>query len=550
MLNLKSIKLYFFSIIKLAYLKFKTLYHKTNFYNKKLINIEPTRIFYKPSVFLITPLVDADKEIYKIENVNLNSIWKEKNTSKLKYESLHNFLWLTKVDRKDGGAIPQSIINSWISKYYNYNSRSWNMNIMSKRIIAWSSNLDITLSKSNDIYRKNFFLSIVKQSNFLLKNIKNLPIDSSRIISLSAIILSGLIFKENSFNLKFGIRELEKITTIYFDKSGFPKSRNPEEAFISIKYLILIREWLKEAQEPIPEFLNNIILKCGKCYNFFTNSNKYLPLFNGASETSHGKYDIFLKTFKYNFKNDETEIGEIYKIKNKKIELFFDVGNAPSSKFSNNYQAGCLAFELISKGEKIICNTGYGKYLDSKFSLLSRSTAAHSTLYLNNTSSSLFQKNEVIKKIYGNSLIQQHKIIEKKLSEDEKHYYLFASHNGYEKKYGYLHKRTIKFSKKENIIYGTDELQKTRNSPHQIHFFIRFHIYPGIKIVKTQGGNSALISLSNKEGWLFKSIGSNLKIEKDIFLGRKQIINNECICINGNVEKPDILINWQIEKVS
>ena len=113
-----------------------------------------------------------------------------------------------------------------------------------------------------------------------------------------------------------------------------------------------------------------------------------------------------------------------------------------------------------------------------------------------------------------------------------------------------MHKRTIKFSKKENIIYGTDELQKTRNSPHQIHFFIRFHIYPGIKIVKTQGGNSALISLSNKEGWLFKSIGSNLKIEKDIFLGRKQIINNECICINGNVEKPDILINWQIEKVS
>jgi len=550
MLNLKSIKLYFFSIIKLAYLKFKTLYYKTNYYNKNLVNIKPTRIFYKPSVFLIAPLIDTDKEIYKIENTNLDSIWKEKNMNKLKFDSLHNFLWLTKIDRKDGGTVPQSIINSWIAKYHNYNTKSWEINIMSKRIIAWSSNLDITLSKSNDIYRKNFFLSLVKQSNFLLKNTKNLPIDSSRIICLSAIILSGLVFKENYSNLKFGIRELEKLIFIYFDKSGFPKSRNPEEAFISIKYLVLIREWLKEAQEQIPEFLNNIILRCGKCYNFFTNSHKYLPLFNGASEIAHGKYDIFLKTFKYNFKNEESEIGEIFKIKNKKVELFFDAGNPPSSKFSNHYQAGCLAFELISKGEKIICNTGYGKYLNTKFSSLSRSTAAHSTLYLNDTSSSLFQKNKVIRKIYGNSLIHQHKIVEKKITEDAKIYCLFASHNGYEKKYGYLHKRTIKFSKEENKIYGTDELQKTRGNSSPIHFFIRFHIYPGIKIVKTQGGNSVLMSLMNKEGWLLKSFENNLNIEKNIFLGRKQIINNECICINGSVEKPNVLINWQIEKVS
>ena len=53
--------------------------------------------------------------------------------------------------------------------------------------------------------------------------------------------LSGMIFKENNSNYKIGIRELEKIINIYFDKSGFPKSRNPEEVFICIKYLILIR---------------------------------------------------------------------------------------------------------------------------------------------------------------------------------------------------------------------------------------------------------------------------------------------------------------------
>ena len=63
----------------------------------------------------------------------------------------------------------------------------------------------------------------------------------------------------------FGIL-LEKIIKNYFDENGFPKSRNPEEVFICIKYLILVREWLKEAQKTVPYFLDEIVRKCGNCY--------------------------------------------------------------------------------------------------------------------------------------------------------------------------------------------------------------------------------------------------------------------------------------------
>ena len=75
-------------------------------------------------------------------------------------------------------------------------------------------------------------------------------------------------------------------------------------------------------------------------------------------------------------------------------------------------------------------------------------------------------------------------------------------------------------------------------------------MYPGIKIVKTQSGNSVLMSLNNKEGWLLKSMENNLNIEKNVFLARKKIKNNECICIYGNTKEPTISINWQIEKVT
>ena len=96
-----------------------------------------------------------------------------------------------------------------------------------------------------------------------------------------------MIFKENEINYKAGVRELEKVVKKYFDNSGFPKSRNPEEVFICIKYLILIREWHKESQKFIPDFLNEIISKCGSCYVLLSCSNKQFPLFNGSTEINH-----------------------------------------------------------------------------------------------------------------------------------------------------------------------------------------------------------------------------------------------------------------------
>ena len=210
-----------------------------------------------------------------------------------------------------------------------------------------------------------------------------------------------------------------------------------------------------------------------------------------------------------------------------------------------------MAFELISNKHKVICNTGYGKYLSTKLSSLSRSTAAQSTLYINDTSSCIFQKNELINKVYGNSLIHKHKVVSKNYSEDKNFYFVAASHNGYEKKFGYIHKRSIKISKKDDKIFGEDELKKTKNYSSSLNYFVRFHIYPDTKIVKTKAGNSILISLPNGEGWLLNTKTNDFLIEKNIFLGNKnKIINNESVSISGNINKDIISIIWEIERVN
>ena len=551
MYRLKSIKLYFFSILKLLFLSFRNFYHRSNFYNKKLVTFIPDRIFYNPSTYLSASLTTISNDFYKITNTAPELLWDINVKDKLKFENLHSFLWLARLDRKNSKTITKDIIKSWINTFFNYEPNTWKMEITAKRIIAWSSNTDITLENSDKAYKEKIFSSLIKQSNFLSKNLNSLFYESNKIICCAAIILSGIMFKENDLNYKIGIKELEKVIKNYFDEAGFPKSRNPEEVFICIKYLILIREWFKESQKLIPDFLNDIIVKCGNCYATLSCINKQFPLFNGATEINHKDYDIFLKTLKYKFINKNYEIANIIKVKKKKFEFFIDCGNPPSNSFAKYYQAGCLSFELIGNKQKIICNSGYGKYLSPKLTSLSRSTAAHSTLYINDTSSCIFQKNESINKIYGNSLLEKHKIINKNYTEDKDFYFITASHNGYEKKFGYIHSRLVKISKKEDKIFGQDELKKTKNYSKSLIYFIRFHIYPNTKIVKTKAGNSILISLSDGEGWSLGCKTNNFEIEKNIFLGNKnKIINNESVSISGSINEETILIEWKIERLS
>ena len=84
-----------------------------------------------------------------------------------------------------------------------------------------------------------------------------------------------------------------------------------------------------------------------------------------------------------------------------------------------------------------------------------------------------------------------------------------------------------------------------------MNYFIRFHIYPDAKIVKTIAGNSILISLPNGEGWSLLSETNNFEIEKNIFLGKKsRIINNQSISMSGKITGEILTMKWILEKAN
>ena len=549
MLNFKNVYLYLLSLKKVFFKSILQLFFSTGFYNKLLIGKNPSRFFFYPNPYLLSPLLNHKSFLFKISKSDIGSFWSQDFKDKER-KNVHNFLWLNLIDRKTDFKLVQQILKNWIDKYGNYKRDIWNENIVGKRIIAWISNGEMILSNKRKDFENIFFQSLIKQVNFIKKNLKTHSQDSTRISSISAIILSGLVFKEYFNNYSLGLKELKRVIDLNFDKDGFPKNRNSENLITFLQYFVLIKEWMKNGQEIVPEYLEKIIDKNLTCLNSFNNSSKTLPLFNGSTEKNLENFIEYLNKLNYRFEKNLSAVGKIQIIKNKKATLYFDSGEPPIYQLSKDYQSGPLSFEYFNENDKIITNCGYGRKISKKTKLISKFTSAQSTLCLDNTSVVKFKKNSIINDIYGPTINNSFKIFDLERSEDKTNTTVSATHNAYLKKFGYLHKRTIKFFKKNNSLSGNDFLIKKDKDDMNVEFSIRFHIYPGISVIRTLSGKNILLQINKKKSLIFSTNSEIVDVEKSLFLGGNKILNNQCIVIYGNTKSKDANIEWELKKAS
>ena len=547
MLNLKSVYLYFLAIKIIIIKSIKKIYFTTNFYNRSLNTITPKKIFFFPNPFLLSSLTNYRNFSFKLSKIDPDTFWDNSNSLK-DVQILNKFLWLNLIDRKNDIEIIKKIISNWIKKNNKYKKIIWSNSVLSNRVISWIINSDIILGKPDEEFKANFFNSIIIQINHLKKNVKFEDNFEIKIEILSAILLTGLVFKEYSDNFDFASKELEKAINSFFDNNGFPLNKNPSTLLKTSKYLVLIKECIKDAQKYTPDYLDEVVQKNLNYLKIISTPTNELPLFNGSRETNIKEYFDYLKNLNYQFKKINLDVIKNIKIiNNKKNFLLFDSSEPPKKNFSSSYQSGPLSIEYYIDNLKVITNCGYGEQISKKAILLSRLTSAQSTLSLNDNSVVKFERNKIINSSFGNLIKNSFKIFDENYNENDLEIKTSASHDAYLAEFGYIHKRKLTLLKKSNELQGTDCLILKKQGVKTI-YNIRFHLYPGIAAVKTIKGDSVLIQVKKNKSFILESKDNQIDIEKSIFLGRNRIINNICITISGEAKNKNKIINWVIKK--
>ena len=521
----------------------KEFYQSSNFYDKRISKTKNITFEYKPSPYLLSSIIKYQKKKYKIEDFALEEIW-QKNINYREFEKLNNFFWFFSLDLKSSKKVTQTVVDNWINKNNKYNKKSWDFDITSKRIISWLSNHQLTYEDCNEDFKKKFNQAIQKQTNHLLNEIKNLSEVENKVIGCAAIILTGLAYKDHNKYLNNGLNLLKKIIKSSISNNGFPKSRNIKQLIFYLKYFIIIREWFKESQNTIPEYIDEIIYYLGQNYAFIWQNINQDILFNGNYISNNNEFDQYLKRFGYAFKNENKEIAGYAILKNKKIILTMDIGESPSNNFSKFYQSGALSFEIFSNGKKLITNSGYFADKANKLHKLSKSTALQSTLSIEDHSSCDFKK---LNK--SNILIKEGiQIIKKNIVSEDNYWKISGSHDGYLKKFKTIHEREIEFYPEQMKFIGFDKLLR-KDKSKDIKFDIRFHLDPSSKVMKTQDNKSILIELED-EGWKFNSENFDINIDNGLYLGIKNSYKeNQNICISGICKEKTQTIKWEITKL-
>ena len=533
--------------LSLIYLNTKksiyNIYQNSSFYDKKISRIFNNNFEYKPSPHLFSSIVKYQKKKYRIEDFALESIWQ--NDIKTKdYEKLNSFFWFFSLDLKSSKKTVQSLIVKWINNNNKYNNKSWNFDLTSKRIISWLSNHQLTYEDGDKEYKIKFNHCIQKQANHLLSEIRNSNDFENKMVGCAAIILTGLAYQNNKNYLDNGLNILKKIIKSSINNQGFPNSRNINQLIFYLKYFIVIREWFKESQNTVPEYIDETIYYLGLSYAFIWQNINHDILFNGNYISNNNEFDQYLKRFGYTFKNENKEVAGYAILKNKKIILAMDIGPSPINTHSNNYQSGALSFEIISNGKKLISNSGYFANKRNKLNKLSKSTALQSTLIIEDYSSCSFKSGEIL----GYVIDQGLKIINKNVIFEDNYWKISASHDGYLKKFGSIHNREIEFYPEQTKFIGFDKIIRN-NKNKNVKFDIRFHLDPGSKVMKTQDNKSILIELED-EGWKFSCDKFDISIDNGLYFGNKNSYKeNHNIFISGITHGTEEIIRWEITKL-
>jgi uncharacterized heparinase superfamily protein len=138
-------------------------------------------------------------------------------------------------------------------------------------------------------------------------------------------------------------------------------------------------------------------------------------------------------------------------------------------------------------------------------------------------------------------------------SEDNDASRLGASHDGYVRSFGLIHKRSLMLGNDGKELRGADQLiaQGRKKIRDSAAYAARFHLAPGMEVTTTADGQGALLRSPGAPPWNFRCKGGMLTTEESLWIdGRGQPQRTTQLVVAGNVSAAGTEVGWQFRRTS
>jgi uncharacterized heparinase superfamily protein len=465
---------------------------------------------------------------------------------------LHSFGWLRhmRADKNDHScAVARSIVNDWISVHgRRIEGVAWRVDTAAQRLIAWLSHSPVVLQGTDGGFYRRFMKSLIFHIRFLRRVAATAPDGEVRFRVRIALAMASVAVPARSSTLRAAGQALDREIDRQILPDGGHISRNPRAALDLLLDLLPLRQTYVNLGHDVPARLIPGIDRMYPALRFFRHQDGDLALFNGATSTLATELMAVLRY-------DETG-GQPFKalpharyqrLAAGQAVIIVDTGTPASVDLSRRAHAGCLSFEMSAGKHRFIINSGSPKFAGNRYVQMARATAAHSTVTLNDTSSSSFSRSDFLGPVIISGA--RNVTVERSEREDGRDVVL-ASHDGYLASFGLLHERELTLNASGTILTGRDRfLAPEGRSPAkgEHRASARFHVHPSIVLIQNET-DSVVMTAPDGETWMFTSPGNEVRISEDVFFADASGIRaSEQIEVAFSIaEKPEI--RWFLSK--
>ncbi|HEY1474157.1 MAG TPA: heparinase II/III family protein [Pseudolabrys sp.] len=440
---------------------------------------------------------------------------------------LLSFSWLRHLRAADSAitrANARSLIDDWINLQGGWHPVGWRIDILSRRIICWVSQAPFILQDADARFYRRFLRSLSRQVRYLRRSLTQSRDGLPRLQAVIALNYATLCMQGQSGKIRANARRLIEELRRQILPDGGHISRNPGALIDLLVDLLPLRQLFTARHLQPPQALNNAIDRMMPMQRFFRHADGNFAQFNGMGPTP---VDLLATVLAYDDARG-TPVSNAPHSGYQRIDagstaLLMDTGRPPPLALSQEAHAGCLAFELSWKQQRLVVNCGLPAVNKENWRQVARATAAHSTVTFNETSScQFFESSRLRRLLFGTPIVGGPRNIDVAREDLAEGTTLTVSHDGYAAAFGVIHHRMLRLSPDGRALDGEDSFMSAAGTALPAHkpdeYAIRFHLHPAIKANRLADGRGVILLLPDRELWTFSSYGEAVEIEESVFL--------------------------------
>lgn len=470
-------------------------------------------------------------------------------------EYLHSFAWLRDLasvaPREVGVPIAEALMRRWLGEHAEkIGQPAWSAEMWGRRILHWTAHAPLILSSADLIYRSLVLNTLGRGARHLDRAADKAPPGMPRIAAWCGVITAGLLIPGGDTRRQIGEDGLARAIEQAVHEDGGVAARAPYVQLDIIMLLTMLRAVYDTRRLGPPPAVSAALGRMVPALQGVCHADHGLSSWQGGGPVHPERIDEIIAATGVRARPlRQARDWGYQRLALGQSVVIMDAAPPPIARLTAGGCASTLAFEMSDGAERLVVNCGGARtaivQIPQALADGLRTTAAHSTLIVADSNSTAIHADGTL----GRGVAE----VEQARQESAVGSRIEASHDGYARRFGFLHRRQLLLSADGRELRGDDMLLPAgrRRKKAASNFAIRFHLGAGVEAAPTADGMAALLRLPSGKLWQFRCRGGSLTIEDSLWIdpdGRP--VSTQQVVISGDAAAGGETIGWALKRAT